>query len=71
LRLVRLASIDPVLVWPLTLQLLEEGVRLSSLVRKIEGKRVYNNYGYGRQLLAERDNPVDLMDGERQRGCSD
>lgn len=55
---------SPGSVYP-TLQLLEEGGYLTS--EQIEGKRVYTITDSGRQLLAERDNSVDLMDrGNRQ-----
>lgn len=50
---------SPGSVYP-TLQLLEEGGYLTS--EQIEGKRVYTITDSGRQLLAERDNPVDLTD---------
>jgi DNA-binding PadR family transcriptional regulator len=50
---------SPGSVYP-TLQLLEEGGYLTS--EQVEGKRVYTITDSGRQLLAERDNPVDLTD---------
>jgi DNA-binding PadR family transcriptional regulator len=54
---------SPGSVYP-TLQMLEEGGYLTS--KQLEGKRVYTITDSGRQLLAERDRPVDLMDrGDR------
>ena len=50
---------SPGSVYP-TLQLLEEGGYLTS--EQTEGKRVYTITDSGRQLLAERDNPVELID---------
>ncbi len=50
---------SPGSVYP-TLQLLEEGGYLTS--EQVEGKRVYTITDSGRQLLAERENPVDLTD---------
>src|SRR4028118_458823 len=51
--------LSPGSVYP-TLQLLEEGGYLTS--EQVEGKRVYTITDSGRQLLAERENPVDLTD---------
>lgn len=50
---------SPGSVYP-TLQLLEEGGYLTS--EQVEGKRVYTITDSGRQLLALRENPVDLRD---------
>lgn len=50
---------SPGSVYP-TLQLLEEGGYLTS--EQVEGKRIYTITDSGRQLLAERENPVDLID---------
>lgn len=56
---------SPGSVYP-TLQLLEEGGYLTS--EQLEGKRVYTITDSGRQLLAERENPVELMGrGDRQQ----
>jgi DNA-binding PadR family transcriptional regulator len=59
---------SPGSVYP-TLQMLEEGGYLTS--QQLEGKRVYTITDSGRQLLAERDRPVDLMDrGDRSSQLS-
>jgi DNA-binding PadR family transcriptional regulator len=50
---------SPGSVYP-TLQLLEEGGYLTS--EQVEGKRVYTITDSGKQLLGERDNPVDRID---------
>jgi DNA-binding PadR family transcriptional regulator len=50
---------SPGSVYP-TLQLLEEGGYLTS--EQVEGKRVYTITESGKQLLGERDNPVDRID---------
>lgn len=52
---------SPGSVYP-TLQLLEEGGYLTS--QQLEGKRVYTITDSGRQLLADRGNPIDLIDRE-------
>ena len=52
---------SPGSVYP-TLQLLEEGGYLTS--EQIEGKRVYTITDSGRQLLAERNSPIDVIDRE-------